>query len=394
VIDKLDHIQSFGFNAIWLSPIFKSPTHHGYDASDYTKIEPRLGTEEDLRELIASAHARGIRIILDFVANHVSSEHPALSAALKDPRDPAVEWFFWSKWPKYQAFFNVKSMPQLNLAYGSPARAHLLDVARLWLELGVDGYRLDYAYGPEPDFWVDFRRVCAEVNPECWTFGEVVASADAQASFAGGMHGTLDFLTCQALRESIAARSWPLSKLAGYLENSDKAFPTGFSRPAFIDNHDMNRFLFMAGGDERLMDIALTLLYLLPQPIIVYAGSETALNQPRSIHQDGALGFDESRVPMNWQKADKFTSRKDLFTILTDFREKYCGMRDVTWRPMLLDDSKQVAVWKFLKNDQRLFVLAVNLSDDTRRVDLSMLPLSKEFIDLSPRSNQILEFPS
>lgn len=393
VIDKLDHIQSFGFNAIWLSPIFKSPTHHGYDASDYTQIEPRFGTEADLHELVDHAHARGMRIILDFVANHASSEHPALKDALQNPKSPTVEWFYWSLWPKYQAFFNVTSMPQLNLAYGSPARAHLLEVARDWLKLGVDGYRLDYAYGPEPDFWVDFRRACAEENPDCWTFGEVVSTADVQASFAGGMHGTLDFLTCQALRESIAARAWPLSKLAGYLEASAKAFPEGFSRPAFIDNHDMNRFLFVAGGDERLLDIALTLLYLLPQPLIVYAGSETALNQPRSIHQNGALGFDESRVPMNWQDTDKFTPRWALFQRLTSLREKHHGMRDVNWRAWSTDDPQQVAVWQLWSNNQPILSLAVNLSDEVRQMDVPTAPGTTKHLEISPVSCQILEIP-
>ncbi|MGB4594657.1 MAG: alpha-amylase family glycosyl hydrolase [Anaerolineaceae bacterium] len=393
VIDKLDHIQSFGFNAIWLSPIFKSPTHHGYDTSDYNQVEPRLGTLDDLKELIGKAHAKGMRIILDFVANHVSSEHPALKDALQDPQNPTKEWFFWSKWPKYQAYFNLASMPQLNLSYGSPARAHLLEVARYWLKLGVDGYRLDYAYGPEPDFWVDFRHACSESNPQCWTFGEVVSGADVQASFAGGMHGTLDFLTCQALRESIAARAWPLSRLAGYLENSAKAFPAGFSRPAFIDNHDMNRFLFMAGGDERLLDIALTLLYLLPQPLIVYAGSDTALNQPRSIHQNGALGFDESRVPMNWHDAGKFAPRQALFERLTTLREKYHSMRDVTWQIWSIDDQKQVAVWQLRSINQPILSLAVNLSDEIRQAEVPTTPETSRLLQLSPRTCQILETP-
>lgn len=392
VIDKLDHIQSFGFNAIWLSPIFKSPTHHGYDASDYLQIEPRLGTLEDLKELIGKAHARGMRIILDFVANHVSSEHPALKDALQNPRSPTKDWFFWSKWPKYQAFFNVASMPQLNLAYGAPARAHLLEVAQLWLELGVDGYRLDYAYGPEPDFWVDFRRACEAINPDCWTFGEVVSTAEVQASFAGGMHGTLDFLTCQALRESVAARSWPLSKLAGYLENSTSAFPEGFSRPTFIDNHDMNRFLFMAGGDERLLDVALTLQYLLPQPLIVYAGCETALNQPRSIHQNGALGFDESRVPMNWQDADLFAPRQQFLKRLTVLRERHRGMRDVTWQACSIDDAQQVAVWQLCANLQPILSVAINLSEEIRRVEVPTINGVTQLLELAPRNCQTLEF--
>lgn len=368
VIDRLDHIASFGFNAIWLSPIFKSPSHHGYDTSDYTSIEPRLGNEADLRELLDQAHARGIRVILDFVANHTSSQHQNFQAALSDRSSPYREWYNWSRWPHYRSFFNVRNMPQLNLSYGSPARAHLLEVARQWLEFGVDGYRLDYAHGPEPDFWVDFRQTCAETNPDCWTFGEVVSTAEVQASFAGGMHGTLDFLTCQALRESIARRTSPLSMLAAYLEFSAQAFPLGFSRPAFIDNHDMNRFLFTAGGDERLLEVAITLLYLLPQPVIVYAGTEIALNHRRSIHQNGAAGFDESRVPMIWNDQNRLEKHQKLFQELSQLRERYHGFAGARWKCLLVDDQKQLALWKISANNQPALHLAVNLGDTPQTI--------------------------
>lgn len=368
VIERLDHIASFDFNAIWLSPIFKSPSHHGYDTSDYTRIEPRLGSEADLRELIDQAHARRMRVILDFVANHTSSQHQSLRAALSDHDNPYREWYNWSRWPHYRTFFNVRNMPQLNLSYGSPARTYLLQVARQWLEFGVDGYRLDYAHGPEPDFWVDFRRTCAETNPDCWTFGEIVSTAEVQASFAGGMHGTLDFLTCQAFRESIARRASPLSKLAAYLEVSSQAFPPDFSRPVFIDNHDMNRFLFTAGGDERLLEVAITLLYLLPQPVIVYAGTEIALNQPRSIYQDGAIGFDESRVPMVWSDQNRLRKHRKLFQELSQLRDRYHSFTGARWQCLLVDDQKQLALWQILVGGQPVLHLAVNLSDVTQTI--------------------------
>lgn len=393
VIDKLEHIEACGFNAIWLSPIFKSPTHHGYDTSDYEQIEPRFGTLADFNELIKKAHQRGIRIILDFVANHVSSSHPLFQKALTDANSPAVDWFLWSEWPKFQAFYEVQSMPQLNLAYGSPARAHLLWVAQKWLRLGVDGYRLDYAAGPEPDFWVDFRRACEIVNPLCWTFGEVVASADVQLSFAGGMHGTLDFLTCQALRETIARQAWPLSRLIGYLENSAKFFPEGFSRPAFIDNHDMNRFLFTAGGDTQLLEIALSLLYSLPQPVIVYAGSETALNHPRSIHQHGAVGFDESRVPMNWVDTNRTSSGQNLFKELTNLRQKLSGFAPADRTIWFVDDEKQTAVWLWKAEGIAVLALAINLSDQAQLLSLPKRINADEAIRLPAKTCLILEPP-
>jgi len=161
VIEKLTYIRDLGFNTIWLSPIFASPSHHGYDTSDYERIEPRLGTQADFEELIAQAHALGIRVILDFVANHVSNQHPAFQAALHSAESPLTSWFYWDPWPHYRSYFNVPEMPELRLSYGSPARPYLLEAARKWLRLGVDGYRLDYASGPEQDFGLIFGALAA-----------------------------------------------------------------------------------------------------------------------------------------------------------------------------------------------------------------------------------------
>lgn len=343
VIEKLDHIQELGFNTIWLTPIFRSPSHHGYDTSDYTRIEPRIGIEQDLLELLTLAHKKGMRVLLDFVANHCSNQHPAFQSGLADQAHAQSGWFTWKKWPKrYQSYYNVKTMPEFNLHFGSPARAYLIEAAQKWLRLGVDGYRLDYAIGPDRDFWVDFQRACLEINPECWTFGEVVAPADQQTQLFGSMHGTLDFLTCQALRETFATRNWNAARLAGYLQSFQYAFPPAFSRPAFIDNHDMNRFFFTAEGDASAVHAALSLLYLLPQPLIVYYGTEFDLSQQFSIHDHGASGFDEARLAMPWDTASMPETAR-LLSQLSDFRERNSWLSEASWQVVSVSADGQQA---------------------------------------------------
>lgn len=356
VTEKLDHIHELGFNTIWLTPIFCSPSHHGYDACDYTKIEPRFGTESDLEELLNSAHKKGIRVLLDFVANHSSDQHPAFQNALADRHAANEGWFTFTKWPKrYLSYYDVPTMPEFNLRFGSPARAHLLEAAQKWLKLGVDGYRLDYAPGPGRDFWVDFQRACLEINPECWTFGEVVAPAEEQAQFEGSMHGTLDFLTCQALRETFATRNWDASRLAGYLQSYKNAFPPAFSRPSFIDNHDMNRFIFTAEGNLASVHAALKLLYLLPQAPIIYYGTEFDLSQKRSIHDRGASGFDEARLALLWEgKPLPETAR--LLRKLADFREANPWLTQATWQVISVSADGQKAQLKITSNSDHLEV--------------------------------------
>lgn len=331
VTEKLDYIQELGFNTIWLTPVFRSPSHHGYDISDYFEIEPRFGSKEDLQDLIDQVHQRGMRLMLDFVANHCSNEHEAFIAARQSRKDPHHDWFYWKRWPKtYRCFYGVPGMPKLNLRFGRPARQYLLEAAIYWLGMGVDGYRLDYANGPDRDFWVDFQRVCLKYNPQCWTFGEVVAPVEEQAQFSGSMHGTLDFLTCQILRETFALRTRPAAELASYLCASMNGFPAGFSRPAFIDNHDMNRFIFTAEEKLDSLHAALRLLYLLPEAPVVYYGSEIPISQKRSIHAKGGIGFDEARAPMPWdQRTEPPTAA--LLRELAQFRQENSWLTQASW---------------------------------------------------------------
>ncbi|HNB51247.1 MAG TPA: alpha-amylase family glycosyl hydrolase [Anaerolineales bacterium] len=304
VLEKLDYLQALGINTLWLSPLFSSPTAHGYDATDLCMVEPRLGTNQDLSDLITAAHARGIRILLDFVPNHWSNQHPTFLDAQNDPDSPYRDWYLWRNYPEeYEAFFDVKTMPKINLQYGSPARAHLLDVARFWLEQGVDGYRLDHADGPALDFWADFRRVCQQTNPECWLFGEVVKPPSVQCTFYGNLHGQLDFALARALRETFALKNWNLTTFDAFLTAHEAYFPAGFSRPAFLDNHDMNRFLTIAGNDSNRLKLAALVLFTLSAPPILYYGTETGLSQDRFISE--GEGFDEARLPMNWDDPDQ-----------------------------------------------------------------------------------------
>lgn len=349
VIEKIDNIRELGFNTIWLTPIFLSASHHGYDIIDYSQIDPKFGTEADLEELIEELHKRGMYLLLDFVANHCSDKHPAFQAALANVSEAKKGWFNWRDWPEnYECFYDVPTMPVFNLCFGSPARHHLLDVAQKWLKMGIDGYRLDYANGPSRDFWVDFQRACLEINPNAWTFGEVVAPAEEQARLAGSMHGTLDFLTCQALRESFATRNWNASRLAAYLQAAQTAWTSGFSRPAFIDNHDMNRFFFTAEEDPQALLAALSLLYLLPQPPMVYYGTEFGLSQSASIHAEGSSGFDEARLQMPWENPPHPEIAEHLRK-LSDFRMQNPWLLDANWQ--VLEVSKDGNQAKMIVSD-------------------------------------------
>ena len=298
VVEKLDYIAELGANCIWLSPIFPSPSHHGYDATDLHRVAPRLGGDEALRALIDQAHGYGIRVLLDFVCNHVSSQHAIFQDALNKPRSRYRDWFtFDDSTIGYRAFFGSPGMPQINVG-NRDARQWLIDAARFWLrEYGVDGFRLDYANGPGPDFWSDFWSACKAESPDCFCFGEVVDAPDALRCYAGRMDGCLDFHLGDALRRTYALGRWGEDAFGRFLVRHQAYFPDNFVMPTFLDNHDTDRFLFLAGGDGDALRRAAAVQMRLPGPPIIFYGTEVGLIQRRST-RDGGLHL--SREPMVW----------------------------------------------------------------------------------------------
>jgi cyclomaltodextrinase / maltogenic alpha-amylase / neopullulanase len=364
VTQKLDFIASLGANTLWLSPVFPSPTHHGYDSTDLFTIEPRLGNMEDMRQLVDQSHARGMRVLLDFVPNHWSHLHPTFQEAVKDLQSPYRPWYTFHRWPdEYETFFGVRSLPQLNLR-NPGARRHMLDAAAFWLEFGVDGYRVDYAIGPTPDFWADFRRVTRSVKNDCWTFGEVVDPPDSQLNFEGTLDGCLDFVLLEALRQTIAFGRWTAERFAGFLDRHEAYFPSSYSRPSFLDNHDMNRFLWAAGGDKRRLKLAALCQFTLSGPPVIYQGTEVGLSQVRDVRQ-GSLGLpEEARLPMPWGDAQD----QDLLVFyrsLIEFRRASSAI--LKGKRLLLQAGNGILVYQRHVNEETITV-ALNLSTKPQTV--------------------------
>jgi cyclomaltodextrinase / maltogenic alpha-amylase / neopullulanase len=319
ITERLDYITELGANVLWLSPIFRSPSHHGYDATDLQEIEPRLGTKADLRVLVEAAHTRGIRILLDFVPNHVSNEHPFFQSASRDPASPYRDYFTFTDWPtQYNTFFGVRTLPQINNDHPA-ARRHIIDSAVYWLtEFGIDGFRLDYANGPQHDFWADYYAAVKQVSPDSFHVGEIVETPELIRSYEGRMDGALDFHFLQVLRGAFAFDTLNVEQFDDWLARHEAYFRgRNFVLPTFLDNHDMNRLLWITRGDTRRLKLAALLQFTLPAPPIIYYGTEVGLSQLRDVRQ-GSRGIpEESRLPMRWsdQDADLLTYYRRLVTI-------------------------------------------------------------------------------
>lgn len=367
IIDRLPYLEQLGATCLWLSPIFPSPSHHGYDATDYLHVEPRLGTDDDLRELLAAAHARGMRVLLDYVANHVSNEHPAFLAATAAADAPEREWFTFRQWPDvYRSFFDVATLPQLDNE-NPAARRYVIDCAKHWLRLGADGFRLDYANGPTHAFWTQFRAETRAVNPESFTVGEIVETAEVQRSYGGRLDGVLDFLLLQHMRAFFAFDSLTTSAFDSFLRRHLAYFPADFVLPSFLDNHDMNRFLWVVGGDKRRLKLAALCQFTLPHAPIIYYGTEVGLSQQHDLEfPDGTRRMEESRTLMPWdadQDADLLAFYGGLIAIRRAHPDLWRSPRET----LLLDDA---GLYVVALGDDSGAVVALNRTGEAREVTL------------------------
>ena len=186
ILDHLDYLTDLGISAIYLNPIFTSAANHRYHTFDYFQVDPLLGGNEALRELLTEAHKRDIKIVLDGVFNHASRGFWPFHHILENgSNSPYLDWFVVKDWPlrpyihdkenphNYKAWMNMPGLPEFNTL--NPAvRSYIFKIARYWLEFGIDGWRLDVPADIDDDtFWKEFRNVVKNVNPEAYICGEI-----------------------------------------------------------------------------------------------------------------------------------------------------------------------------------------------------------------------------
>lgn len=365
IIEGLDYVAEMGFNCLWLNPFHPDSTHHGYHATDHYSVNPRLGTLDDMRELVDRAHVLGIRLLLDFVPNHCGADHPHFQDAIARADSPYRDWFYFNAWPDdYEMYYQVRDLPKINVD-NPEARDYLIGSATYWLaEMDFDGLRLDHAHGPTLDFWTDLRSTVASIKPDAWIFGEVTLPPAQQIIYEGRFHGNLDFMLAEALRRTFAFGSMDLAAFDAFLGQHESYFPAHFSRPSFLDNHDMDRFLFAAGGDKRKLKLAALCLFTLIGPPIVYYGTEVGVSQERFINAPSGRGMPEARLPMLWGE-DQDQDLKAAYRWLINLRRQHAALRRGERHTLHLDPAG--GTYAYLRRDENeSIIIALNTSEQER----------------------------
>jgi cyclomaltodextrinase len=289
----LDHLLSLGCNGLALGPVFASETH-GYDTVDHFRIDPRLGTEDDLAALVEQAAGRGVRVLLDGVFNHVGRSFGAFAdVARHGAGSPYADWFVPEDTGSPQAaggfrvFEGHRHLVALN--HASPAVAdHVTEVMTHWLDRGVAGWRLDAAYAVPRPFW---RAVTGRVrarHPGAWFSGEVIHGDYAAYVTEGGLDSVTQYELWKAIWSSLNDANphelaWSLKRHNALLET--------FAPQTFAGNHDVTR-LASRLTEPRHLPLALAVLFTVGGVPSVYAGDERGL---RGVKEDRVGGDDAIR---------------------------------------------------------------------------------------------------
>lgn len=361
---KLNYLQDLGVEAIWLMPINPSPSYHKYDVTDYLGVHPDYGTMEEFKTFVTEAHARDIKVIMDLVINHCSSEHPWFIEAQK-PDSPYRDYFVWAdmeeieaegklekaatgdsdnthQWNEmenqeelYYAFF-WSGMPDLN--YDNPAvRQEVYQVGKYWLqEIGVDGFRLDAAKHIYPDyrakdshdFWAEFKHTMESYKKDVYLVGEVWADLETQQPFAVGFTGLFNFDLAFTILEtvknekvvsaSIHENAWKVdqgSPVGMYNESMESfhAVNPDFVNTTFLTNHDQNRVMSFLDNNEPQARLAASILMTLPGAPYIYYGEELGMRgmKPDELIREPFLWAANAPEQTSWMTA-KYSTPKDV----------------------------------------------------------------------------------
>jgi glycosidase len=348
IIDKLDYLESLGTTVVYMNPIFLAGSAHGYDTYDYFEVAPNFGDSTVLRTLMDAAHARGIRLIWDFVPNHVGIGHWAFQDAVQNGEGSAYwDWFDFyvpadsirvGNGNDYEAWWGFGSLPELQT--GNPeVMDHLMSVAEGWTRFGLDGIRVDVPQEIENryQFFTTFRQTAKAVDPQVYLVGEIWEQAP------GWLLGDqFDALMNYAIGQGVVAR-FARGEIAGVtaarsMASLYAAYPEASTAMLFnlIASHDTDRVLTMMGGGElgdtpsdlalERQRLAAAFLFALPGMPVTFQGDECAF-------LGGSAGLHTARYPVQWDACD--AAMNAYYTMLAGLKTTLAGLASPAIREYL-----------------------------------------------------------
>lgn len=396
VTKKLDYIQDMGFNGIWLMPIMPSPTYHKYDTTDYCNIDEQYGTLDDFKKLLEECHKRDIHVIIDFMMNHTSTQHPWFQSAtkylegLKKNEKPSKKdcpyYAYYNFIPKdevtSETYYQVGStdwyyegqfwegMPDLNLK-NRTVQKELEKAAKFWLDLGVDGFRLDgvkfFTNGDESNIkilkW--FNDYVKSQKEDAYIVSEVWDNYNVAAEYLkSGIDSTFDFSFGQSTGVIVSMVRQSQTKDVGQsfanamlnIQDLTKEANPKATVAEFLTNHDTGRMANILVSDEKIK-MAYALELFMSGNAFVYYGEEIALT---------GAGKDENfRSPMYWSATDK-TGMTDGPADMDEIENRFPSVEE--------QQADENSILNFIKRCLRLR----NENPEIARGEMALIPEVKD----------------
>jgi cyclomaltodextrinase len=381
IIKRLDYLYDLGFNAIYLNPIFLSPSNHRYNTVDYYQIDPKLGTLADFKMLVSEIHKKGMRIILDGVFNHCGRGFFAFNDVLENTREsPYKDWFHIHRYPlhaysssksrNYQAWWGFKSLPKFNTD-NPQVRNYIYDVARHWIELGADGWRLDVPNEIDDDsFWAEFRNVVKGTNSEALLIGEIW---DIQPRWVGDNHfdGLMNYPFRTAILDLLAnGNSGAL--FAESIRKTASAYSQEnlLSMYNLLGSHDTERIKTLLSGRENALRLAFLILIALPGAPAIYYGDEIGLEGGKD---------PDCRRTFPWDKDKWDQDLQNWVKNLIQQRKSHAALRSGKMDFIYASETEPVLGFSRSFGGEKILII-VNGADNNQILELvpETLPLSTE----------------
>ena len=368
--ERLDQLVDLGVNAMWLAPINQT-NDYGYSVIDYFELRDNFGSKEDFKSLVQAAHERGIRVLMDFVPNHTSNEHPYFKDTVEKGQDSPY-WDFYDRDENgnYTYYFDWTHLPNLN--YDNPeVRRMMLEAFSYWMrEFDVDGFRVDACWGVQerrPDFWPEWRGELKRIKPDLLLLAE--ASARDPYNFDNGFDAAYDWT------ENLGQWAWgnfwsdqaakvDTAQMIGQLKAALKNEPEGYHPDAlifrFLNNND-TRTRFIITHGEGLTRVATALLLSLPGIPCIYTADEAG--QWFLPYSDGA--------PLSFR--ERYRGLRDYHKKLIALRKEVPSLHSRLWQILDVEPASQLLGYvRFLEGNQEPVLILLNFSEEPAQATVNL----------------------
>ena len=389
VVERLDYLEDLGINALYFCPVFQSASNHRYHTYDYYRVDPLLGGDGALYELLERAHERGIRVVLDGVFNHASRGFFQFNDILENgAQSPYIDWFVVRDRTKplnaydvkalvagkgtwqtnYQCWWNLPALPEFNTQHPD-VREFLWDVAAHWVEVGIDGWRLDVpADIDDPSFWHEFRHRVKQANPDAYLLGEIWHPAQEWLTgdrFDAVMNYVFNracqgFFGGQKLDISVSPGGFALEPLrakafARRVEEMLGMYPWEVAQVQLnlLGSHDTPRILSVLGEDVARLKLAVLFQMTFVGAPCIYYGDEIGMTSvPVSGH--------EGRAAMPWDEKHWNVELRDAVKQYVALRQQHLCLRRGAFVPLYADEGTNVYAFMRRLEAESLIVIFNN----------------------------------